>query len=499
MKQNLLWVIAIFVVFAAAWHFGNPNIADPDSFFYMGLASWHRESGVLANDFPWIYHSVVRELSASLWYGFGVFLIPFSLLSIPFWSIKIAGVLLTAAALFSIYWVCKKFGFRWPAFWPFLAFFAAPNSLFHFLMVRPQTISLILAPLLFYFLLRRSFWGIALTSFGIVWFHFNFAWLPVLIFAVIKFYSLLFEKKIVLKEGLTLLAGLLLGWLLRPEPIAAAKLFYIQVFQQIFEKSGGLPLIFGAENYPLSAEILFTNFLVFLVLWVAGTFFISKTAMEKRMLIFCGLTISSIFFLISIIVARRAYDFWIIFGVIFLAAVFSFIEGRQVRQAVAYVLGGILVFLILFSGVKTGISLANQGHSPTNLKEVSLWLKENSQPGEIVFNLHWADFSPLFYWNRQNYYTFGLDPIFAYAYNPSLYWKFHYLSIDQVTKKTCGAEACTREQLEDTYEVLVRDFNAKYVLLTKDENPAVDFWISGDDRFQKVFETDNEKIYLIQE
>jgi hypothetical protein len=153
--------------------------------------------------------------------------------------------------------------------------------------------------------------------------------------------------------------------------------------------------------------------------------------------------------------------------------------------------------MVFYSGYRTLNNLQNS-YTADYLKEPAIWLKENSNPGDIVFNVHWSNFSPLFFWNQKNYYVGGLDPIFQYAYNSSLYWKFHYLSADQVTKKTCGATACTVSMLEDTHEVLKRDFNAKYILLTKTQNPAVHQWLEGDRRFDKKFENGSEAVYLIK-
>ena len=67
-----------------------------------------------------------------------------------------------------------------------------------------------------------------------------------------------------------------------------------------------------------------------------------------------------------------------------------------------------------------------------------------------------------------------------------------------MAEKTCGAIACTDEMLEDTYDVLVEDFNARYVVLTKQENPSVYNFLENDQRFGKVFSTEKEAVYLIK-
>jgi hypothetical protein len=135
---------------------------------------------------------------------------------------------------------------------------------------------------------------------------------------------------------------------------------------------------------------------------------------------------------------------------------------------------------------------------PNEFEEASLWLKENSQKGDIVFNLNWSKFSEMFFWNQKNYYIGGLDPIFQYIHNPSLYWKFHYLSLDMVTKKTCGKEECRVEDLEDTYQVLKNDFKAKYVFLEKEQNPAVFWYLGQDKRYEKRFENKKEVIFEVK-
>ena len=140
----------------------------------------------------------------------------------------------------------------------------------------------------------------------------------------------------------------------------------------------------------------------------------------------------------------------------------------------------------------------NSAYPPERHKEAALWLKDNSNPGDIVFNVSWSRFSELFFWNQQNYYVGGLDPIFQYAYNPSLYWKYHYLATGLLTDRTCGADACTEEMLEDTYEVLKRDFDAKYVFLSKELKPELNQYLESDSRFEKTFDNGNETIFSLK-
>ena len=501
MRSKTFLIVAIFFVIAIFWHFGFNQVMEADSFYYIRQASLLRQNGLLDTSFPWAYHSVIKENSSSLWYGFSVILLPFTYLG-DIIGLKVAGAALTTAVMAAIFFIAKRHDFFSPWLWPLITFFSAPNVTAQLLMIRPQTISVALAPLLASFLVKGSPWPVAFLSFGIVWAHLNFAWLPIAIAGTVMGVRWILEKRIDWKKMAAVAVGILAGWLVRPNFFGAAKLFYVQVFQQIFEKQSGLPLLFGRENYPLSAQILFTNFLPLLIIFiVAIIFFVNKAKAfknpEEKNLLWGTLILASIFFLLSIFVARRTYNFWSVFGIIFAGGVVTYLV-RQKFSWLRRALAVLLVFLIIFSGWKTVNGFNAAGTSPERMRAAAAWLAENSNAGDIVFNLHWADFSELFFWNQKNYYVNGLDPIFLYSYNPSLYWKFHYLSIDQVTKKTCGAIECTRSMLEDTYEVLKRDFKAKYIVLSKDENPTVNFYLENDRNYEKKIQDKEVVVYLIK-
>ena len=181
----MLSVIILFLTVAAIFHFYSPNIADNDSFFYIRRAWQLRAQGFFDVSFPWIYHSTTQIYSSALWYGFTVFLIPFTIFNNLFLGIKLAGILLTAFALLAYHIVIKRHQLKFALLWPFLLLFSAPNVLYRFLMVRPQLISVGLSVLLFSLLISGGIWGVFFASAGIVWFHMNFAWLPVLIPGVV--------------------------------------------------------------------------------------------------------------------------------------------------------------------------------------------------------------------------------------------------------------------------------------------------------------------------
>ncbi|MEK7564810.1 MAG: hypothetical protein AAB501_01060 [Patescibacteria group bacterium] len=519
--KKLLIPIIFFLLVSIFFNFSSPNIPDPDSFYHITHAKIYRAEGLFITEFPWTQFSAIKQYSADLWYGFHILLIPFSFFSSTL-GIKLAGVFLTFSVLYSLFFVLKKLNVIWPTLWAVLAFVSAPNIMNRLLMTRPHLLSLALTILLFYYLIQKEDqtantvrWrslshciAIIFTAFLISWIHISLIWTSFLIFGVIFLIKRIIEKIWLWRDGLILLAGAIIGWLLRPNPIGAIKLAYIQVVELMIQKQQEATLLFGREIFPLAPQTLFQNFSAFMILWffamVVLIILIKKHAniLEDVRMWSSGI-VSIIFFVLTLTTARRSHDIWIPFGIIFIALVLSEVfklnKKNNLYYATVLITVSASLFLIIFTPYRNNISLKESAIEPNKFKEASLWLKDNSQAGDIVFNVRWSDFPMLFYWNNKNYHIGGMDPIFQYSYNPSLYWKFHYISADEVTKYTCPAPACTKEMLEDTYTVLKNDFKAKYVFLEKQRNPLFYYYLENTpEHYEKKKDTVSEAVYLVK-
>jgi hypothetical protein len=508
-------VVVGFTALAAVLHFASPNVADGDSFFYIKQAFRVRTGAFFDTSFPWMQFSIIRELGVSLWYGFSVALVPFTFIPDLVLGIKIAGVAFTALTLAAFWWVMRRHGFAWPVLWPFLYLFSAPNVLFRFLMVRPQLISLGLGAVLFSLLTRGGFWFVLIVSSLIVWVHMNFAWLPLLLASAVAAARLLAERRFEWVGIAGAALGTVLGWLLRPHPIAAAKLFYVQIIEHSVAKASGLPILFGAEHQPLLLTTLVRNFGIFgalltaaigVCIWLALRKSYGGVSPEGKTVLWSSLALSIVFFVLTMLFSRRAYDLWVGFGVIFIAQVFTALkrsEGGRGREPAAAAGAALLVLLVasgLYSASKTRASIDANGYRPDQERAVSEWLGEHGDPGDVVLNVRWSRFQQLFLWNEESYYAAGLDPIFQYAYDPELYWKYHYLAEDNdVVRlgKTCGAPECTEGMLEGIGDVVRDDFEARFVLVEPLVNPNVYEFLSRDAGFKKAFETGGEAVFEV--
>src|SRR3989339_761164 len=509
--------VSLFFALPLFFYFYYTNFADNDSFFYIREAWRLRAEGIFNTSFPWTYFSSIKDYGVSLWWGFFVILMPFTFFNDLGAGIKIAGTVFAFLALLIFYLAVKKEKMAWSFLWPVFYIFSAPNILYRFLMVRPQIISTALSFLLLVVLDKQIFWAVGLISFFITWIHFNFFWVPFVIFFFYFFVKIFLERKADFFGGICVLGGVLAGWILRPDFIEAAKLVYIQIVKHTLTQSAGIPLLFGDENQPLLWVTLFRNFLPVLVVFIFCALVLARFYFEKyknrkerrvaegEIFLLSSFLLASVFFILTMFSARRAYDFWVGFTVLFAAAVMTHAIPKISYGLKSFLdnffkFGILSVFIIavIYSINRNDISMKEKAFNISEFKEASSWLKKNSQEGDIVFNLNWSNFSQLFYWNQKNYYVGGLDPIFQYVYNPSLYWKFHYLSLDEVTKKTCGKEECRADELEDTYEVLKDDFKARYVFLEKAQNPAVFWYLGQDSRFEKKFENKTEAVFEVK-
>jgi hypothetical protein len=168
--------------------------------------------------------------------------------------------------------------------------------------------------------------------------------------------------------------------------------------------------------------------------------------------------------------ARRAFDFCSGFGVLFIGLVFSHYFNRNWPAR--------LFLICAFLGLAFyGLNLRNQvlsvGWEPNRFESTAKWIADNSNPGEIVFNARWEYFPELFFWNTKNVYSNGMDPIFQYAYDPDLFRQGH----DLVTGKLNSSGSL------DSYQVLKKKFNARYVFLAKPFDDSLYFRLWADPRF----------------
>ena len=520
-KNYRVLILGVILIIALSaffnWRLGD-IIPDADSFYHIKHSFIYRSEGLTQTTFPWTQYSVINKFSADIWYGLHILTIPLTYFSNLVNGIKLGGLIITIISLFLIFLALLRLKIKWPIFWLALFALASPDLIYRLTMLRPHPLSLGIAALLFAYLVTektsKTYLILFVSSVFFSWIHLSLAWLPILIIGVIS--GLRFLQKLSIEWGkiLAVFSGLILGWLLRPNPIGAAKIAYVQIAQLFLEKD--LPLRFGRELTPFVWENFVDQLIPISILILTAICFFVWVSRRRgnwilpanlKTIVWSSLVLWISFFYLTFSAARRSNEIFIAFAVIFIGTLFShYVNISKIIRHSAFAFGLPLlaaifaVAALIYMPIKTVYrfdTYTEHAFSSNLFKESSQWLKENSKPGEIVFNLHWDRFGQLFFHNDRNYYNNGMDPIFQYAYDPSFYWKTHFFAIDEATAFTCGKIRCTADEVEDTRTVLKRDFKASYLILEKTRNPKLYGYLEKSGGFKKVFETIDEALYKI--
>jgi hypothetical protein len=510
--------VMLLIVLAAAVNYCHPRITDPDSFYHLRHAWLYATEGLTHTEFPWTQFSVIRTLAADLWYGLHVLMIPLTWMADPIAALKLGSFLTTTAALLLFYVAQRRAGAAWPLAGTLVFLFATADLLYRITMLRPHPISLSLTVLAFADLTvdppdreRARLLRLAIAGALVAWLHLAVAWLPLLVAAAAAVARWGRRQPLDLHGPAALTGGVIAGALLRPHAWGALKLAYIQVAYLSLQHQGRVPLRFGFELRPLHWSELYKQLIGLMLLQavaLVGFVVLRRRRVDLGTGAWCSLMVWPVFFILAFVVFRRANEVMVAFAVTFIGLVAAraraAVSGGLLRHALAtggstaatlFVVLGLLIMPVTTLR-RFSIFLPN-AFDPDRFREVSAWVAAHSAPGEIVFSADWDRFGQLFYWNPRSFYIHGMDPIFMYAYDHSLYWKSHFLSYDLVTSFTCGDVQCNSQVGENTHTVLRRDFHASFILVERGRNPKLLAWLASAPGFAKVFETEYEVLFRV--
>jgi hypothetical protein len=387
-------------------------------------------------------------------------------------------------------------------------------------MLRPHPLSLGLVLVLFSCLVNDAWrWRrvvIFLACAALTWIHLGISWVAPFVAAVVTLVRAVHGQRFDWRALLALSLGWSTGWLLRPNPIGAAQLAYVQIVELLLAKRAQVPLSFGVELVPLRwlhfadqlipISVLGVVALGYLTWLIANRRYHTLSAVQQ-VAVGSSLLVSAAFLFQAITVARRADELFVAFGVVFVSLLATRLQADRSLAWRPLMVKGVAALALLampfqtlyrFESFAQYAVTSSQPYHPDRFKAVALWLKEHALPGEIVFNIDWWVFAQLFFWNPDNYYVNGMDPIFEYAYNPALYWKNHFLASGRATANTCGSPACGAGEVTPTYDVLKRDFRAGYLVIEKGRQTKLHRYLASDPRFTNVFETERDTVFKIR-
>jgi len=210
-----------------------------------------------------------------------------------------------------------------------------------------------------------------------------------------------------------------------------------------------------------------------------------------------------VFFLAATLRSRRFVEYFIPMAIIWSSIVFTWIlnspvfkRGWQSMQKSYTHHKKAWRALIIYLGIVIPFGMGNtlvnikqelgRGFVINQFQAASQYLREHSQPGDILFHAQWDDWPILFYHNQQNNYIIGMDATFMYKHNPDNYRLWRDLGSGQI-KENIG-------------QIIKDDFHSRYIFIEKKEEDTKLFraYVERDPMIKKIFDNEETCLYEIQ-
>lgn len=349
-------------------------------------------------------------------------------------GVKTAATLMAALPFMAIWWMLRGHGVRWPALWTVVLLALSEPFLYRLSMPRVQSASLLVLVVGLHWLLQGKHRRLLPLGALYVWLYDGFPLLLVL--GGIYFTAVFLTERRFTWAALTYpAAGIGLG--LGMNPFFPQNLAFIG--HHLWAKLVGTTSIpVGSEWYPYDTWALVENSGPALGLFFGTLLLLSwrRQRLDARLLTLLGATAV---FGLMLLQARRFIEYFPAF-VLILAAVglspllVAWWEREQPWPHRWLLTGGVVLLLLPgWRTIQAAHTSVGDSAPAGQYAAAALWLKAYSEPGSMIFQADWDDFTRLFFYNSEARYTVGLDPTFLSRYDLDLYDEWVALTRGQVT------------------------------------------------------------------
>jgi hypothetical protein len=351
--------------------------------------------------------------------------------------------------------------------------------MYRFLLPRQMPLVIALLILTIYFLQRKKYLFLGLTSLVFVLLHSSFVFQLILIllyFILEKIFSKKFDFKILLYP----FTGIILGLVINPYFPNNIYLLYTQIFK--------VNLIANLYNVEWKAwpfiGFLKNNILVLFYIAISVFILVKNKKITKLQTFYFSLTL---FFFIYTIISRRMQEYLIPFSILTLSLLLNnYIERFDKNKLLTYVkIASILLLIIL--GIINFTLLRNEvidNNFLSNYNNCADWMKSNVPKNSLIFTNAYA-FPYLFSKNSDLIYTHGIDLTYSYLYEPKKFER--YMGVLQAT-------------IEDNQDYIVTDYNPDYVFSgkVKQDIQLFNYIVKHKENYNAVYEDDWCAVLLVR-
>lgn len=458
----------------------------------------------------------------------------FHLLQIPFlWffgpvmAAKVAAVVFSTLAIFSVYWLLHHYKVDYQLIWLGGILTCAHMFYYRMNMAKAPPLTIIITIAGIYLLFERKYIWLLPLMFAFVW---TYSLFPLLFIAAVIWALIIgwnerkFEWRPIAYTGI----GMIAGNVINPYFPHNLKLFWEHAYTKI-KIGSDFAVAVGGEWYPYSGMELLTHFPIAMIAMLIGyILFVPKGGKlpEKATFFLMFVTILLAAQFRSKRFAEYFPPFAILFGAFSWQAFFTKTPAElpeDFRLAIEPYLDvdkkpakhrswelardvfvwslGIFLFIYFLVGMvglqrfgidHGGLMATIAGNEANDRYERAMeWATgtredgtENMPAGARIFNANWDDFPKLFFFNQKHNYVYGLDPNYLFSKNPELY----KLLLEITEGKT------------DEAGPLIRDrFGADYVFVDARENEQMVVKLLDTGWADIVYEDDEAKILKIRD
>ncbi|MCB9451246.1 MAG: hypothetical protein H6672_07385 [Anaerolineaceae bacterium] len=432
-----------------------PGFIGTDDYYHSRIATQIIEQHSLRLTFPWLPLTILspeRFVDHHLLYH--LYLAPWM-----YWGgiagAKLAQSLIVGAIGVTFWSLLRFLRVHLALVWTLALLAISTPFLYRMLMIRTQAAAVLLLLLALHVLFRGRYRWLVGVAFAFTWLYNGFILLPV-IAALYMLATWVTERRFVWQPVAYALLGVALGLVINPyfpQNIA----FVVDHLGEKMDIASSVRV--GSEWYPYTTLQLLDHSLGALLVLGAGLLADSfhragRDKVETTLLLIALLTLFMLF------ESRRFIEYYPVFALLFCAVAWGrrvirwrqFVPAWLVRPQLDFVPILALVGVVAYLGI--GV-VSDTNADIQNVKDVSYlsgasaWLASHTEPGELIFQTDWDDFTRLFYYNTHNVYLVGLDPTYLQVADPFLWNQWVAITQGVVERPS----------------VLIRDtFGARYVV-----------------------------------
>jgi asparagine N-glycosylation enzyme membrane subunit Stt3 len=352
-------------------------------------------------------------------------------------------------------------------------------------MPRAQSASLLVLALGLHWLLQKRYWLLLPLGFAYVWFYNAFPLLLVMagVYVVAAFMT---ERRLAWPALVYPAVGIILGIVINP--------YFPQdttfIINHLLPKLGGDSIPVGNEWSPYRTWTLVENSGPALVMFVLGIMALGwrEKRMDKSALVALALAVLFGFMLFK---SRRFVEYFPPFALIFAALSVAPLlndwkkgEWWGKRPYLNLLLPIALIAILswpLYNTLKDARGLVADSRPADQYAEAALWLRANTEPGVMIFQTDWDDFTRLFFYNTDAVYTAGLDPTYLELHDADLY--------DEWVEITQG-------RVEKPGQIIRDRFGGQYVFSDFNHDNFIEH-ANADPQLEEIYRDEHAIIYAV--